>query len=526
MRSRHEILESLLRNTASNAVASGCSIALEILTFAVLVRLLAPADYGMYIMAAGLAGHFAIVELGVGRSIERFLPEFVVQGRRDDVPRAVAFAMACHGALGAFAALSIAAAAAAGAGGWLVGDAPERMTSLLFVAALFALPSWSLRALGSVLVALDAMPREALVVAAAAFLRALWLIAGAALGVDVVGLLVGSGVVELLAGLLRFAFARRVFGALLLRVDDRFLPVGRELFGYSLWVGVQRAALAISNGLDRLLVGALLGPASVPVYWLCMRIVRLAPGALGAIAKRAVLPIASELRASGGTSAYRALVLRGTRAYTAFIWALVAVLFLHAAPLLALLGGEDTTGYAWVVQTSLAVMALVIARGVLLQAGLAHTAVARDAAAIAVVLSVLHVGLLLAAGRVGGVAAAILAWSAAHALVAPFWAQRVAERIELPVRRYWLEVLRGGWPAVVVVLVLTPVAAGADAHPLQLGGSVLAASLVALAAAVFAGLDGDLRGQLFARMAALRPPRRASSVLRSDVGHGEGRERR
>ena len=107
MRSRHEILESLLRNTASNAVASGCSIALEILTFAVLVRLLAPADYGMYIMAAGLAGHFSIVELGVGRSIERFLPEFVVQGRRDDVPRAVAFAMACHGALGAFAALSV-----------------------------------------------------------------------------------------------------------------------------------------------------------------------------------------------------------------------------------------------------------------------------------------------------------------------------------------------------------------------------------------------------------------------------------
>ena len=125
-----------------------------------------------------------------------------------------------------------------------------------------------------------------------------------------------------------------------------------------------------------------------------MRLIRVVPGMIGAIGKRAIMPIAAELHGQGGDAGLEALVLRGTRVYSAFIGAVVALLVVYATPILEVLGGEVVVVWAWTAQLSLLVMLPVLTRGVLLQTSIIKTETARDSAIIGVLCCLIfYIGL-------------------------------------------------------------------------------------------------------------------------------------
>ena len=303
-------------------------------------------------------------------------------------------------------------------------------------------------------------------------------------------------------------------------LDARVRPVGRELFDYSLWVGIQRFVISVSNGFDRLVVSAFLGPAAVPVYWICMRVIRIVPGTIGTIGKRAVMPIAAELQSTGGDASVHDLVRRGTRVYVAAIFVVIALLVVYAEPVLAALGGATVAALAWACQASLLLQAPVISRGVLMQASIIKTETARDSAFVGVVLAVLHVVLLALAADAGALGAAILSWSVAHVLLAPWWIHRMAHHIGLPVGEFYGAALRGGWPGALLVLLHVPFIGQLASAPVAV--TIIAAgvsALVALGAAWFLGIDAASRRALLAR--ALRSGDAASA----DPGVGQTEHR-
>jgi O-antigen/teichoic acid export membrane protein len=500
-RSTAEAYSALARNTAAHGLASGVAVASEILVFAVLVRLLDAADYGMFIIAAGLAGQFAFLDLGFARALERFLPGFLADGRAGDVPRALTFVLGLHVLVGLLVAALVAGFVLLGGSALLAPDDAPAMARLLWLAALFALPIWTLRCLESALVGLDRMPAQALVHGTTSVGRGVYLAAGALAGLSVETLLIGALAADVIGGCVRLRIVARAVPGTLLVFDAGTRAIGRELFGYSAWLGLQRFVITVSNGFDRMVVSALLGPAVVPVYWICMRVIRIVPGMIGSIGKRAVMPIAAELDGAGREASVPDLVRRGTRVYSAFMAAIVAVLVVHAGPALTLLGGEAVAVWAWACQASLLLMMPVVTRGVLMQASLVRTETARDSALIGMLFAGLHVAILTAGASAGLLGAAILSWSVAHALLAPWWIHRLALHIGLRARSFYGAALRGAWPGALIVLLCAPFIGHLDDASVVV--TIIAVGVTttgAFGAAWFLGLDAPTRRTLLARI--------------------------
>lgn len=474
---------------------------MEVAVFAVLVRALDAAAYGMFIVAAGIAGQFTFLDLGLARALERFLPAFRTDGRSADVPRALTFVLGLHLSVGALVALGLLVFSAFGGGHLLAADDGETMADLLLIAAAFSLPLWTLRCLESALVGMGRMPASSVVLGTSSLIRGGLLLGGASSGFSIDVLLVCALGVEVAAGAVRLILLRQVLPGPLLVIDRDTVSVGRKMFGYSVWVGVQQFVIVVSNGLDRVLMSALFGPAFVPVYWIVMRLIRVVPGMIGAIGKRAIMPIAAELHGQGGDAGLEALVLRGTRVYSAFIGAVVALLVVYATPILEVLGGEVVVVWAWTAQLSLLVMLPVLTRGVLLQTSIIKTETARDSAIIGVLCALLHVTFLVLAAHFDSLGAAILSWSVAHALLSPWWVYRMAVNIGLRAARFYRAAVAGAWPAVLIVLLHVPLIDRlAVASPPQTIIMGVMSAAVTTAVVGWLGLDGDARRALLARM--------------------------
>ena len=506
-RSRAQIYSALARNTSLNAVGSAIVLVAELAQFVLLIRLLESAAYGMLIVALALVGQFAFLDLGLGRGLERFLPEFRSQGRDADVPRALAFSLLFHLVMGALVGAAILGFAVLGGGTVLAPDDGAGMRSLLIVAGCTAPVLWSLRTGAAALVGLDRLGWESLVQALLATTRCALLAFGARQEWALSTLLAGALALEAGAGILRLVLVARLWQGPLLAIDSGLRAIASELFGYSAWIGLHRLVITASNGFDRLIVSALLGPAAVPVYWIAMRLVRVLPGLIGSIAKRAVMPIASELHAGGGDTALHALVLRGTRGYTAFMLAIVVCLVVYAEPILRLLGGDKVAAMAWAAQVSLLMQAFVIARGILNQAAVIKTETARDSAFVGMSVAAVHLVLLAWAADRGELGLAIVSWSVAHLLFAPWWISRMARHVSLPVARFYGAALRGAGPLLALLALHAPLLPLLSTLSIALQGLALGASLLAaVAVAWWGGLDRPSRHALLVRLRWSRHP--------------------
>ena len=114
----------------------------------------------------------------------------------------------------------------------------------------------------------------------------------------------------------------------------------RALVGYGLQIGVLRSAGVLHRTMDRLIVGALLGPAAVAIVEIATQ-VQNGVAALLSATTQAVTAGASWLRARSALERLRELLLRGTKYSTLVVLPVTALVAALASPIIGLWVGAE-----------------------------------------------------------------------------------------------------------------------------------------------------------------------------------------
>ena len=172
---------------------------------------------------------------------------------------------------------------------------------------------------------------------------------------------------------------------------------------------------------------------------------------------------------------------------------------------------------AWAAQVSLLMQAFVIARGILNQAAVIKTETARDSAFVGMGVAAVHLVLLAWAADRGELGLAIVSWSVAHLLFAPWWISRMARHVSLPVARFYGAALRQAVPLLVLLALHAPLLPLLSTLSIALQGLALGASLLAaVAVAWWGGLDRPSRHALLVRLRGSRHPSGGLDLARID----------
>jgi O-antigen/teichoic acid export membrane protein len=118
-------------------------------------------------------------------------------------------------------------------------------------------------------------------------------------------------------------------------------PIFLELGGFAFWSWVQSIGTILYGQVDRLVIGAMLGPIFLSYYLVCVQLTVLTHGLLSRTVSF-IFPMAAAMQESGATAQFRKLYSHGMAFSTALGFALNLPLFLFPQPILAAWLGVDT----------------------------------------------------------------------------------------------------------------------------------------------------------------------------------------
>lgn len=345
----------VLINTASTGAANAWAMVVTLVALPVLLGGLGPAAFGTWVLLSTFSavnGWLSLADLGVATATTRAVAESASHEDRRAIATRVGSSLALFLALGLVCALAMATVGRVVLPALF--DTPARLVDdLEFAIVAFAVqlvPDLLLGAANSALEGLqrvdlsraaDALRRTA--VAAATCLAALG-------GGGLRGVALASLVVSALASIVALVL-------LWVHLPDRRLRFdrgeARSLLAYGKTVAVLRPFGVIQRTMDRLIVGAILGPAPVAFVEIATQIQNGADAVLSA-SSYAVIPSASWLRARDDVHTLRELLLTGTK------YSLLVTLPFVTAP--AILAGPLVrlwVGPAYAAAAGLAVVGLI-----------------------------------------------------------------------------------------------------------------------------------------------------------------------
>lgn len=318
----------LARNSALNLLGWGLPVVLAVLTLPALIHGFGEARFGVLSLAWTVVGYFALFDLGLGRALTHAAAERIGSGREAELPSLVRTAVAVMLPVGVAAGL-----AGMAASGWLV-------RGVLRVPAALqgeAVAAFRLLALGIPFLVLTAGLRGVLEarqwfgaltalrapLALLTFLAPLAVLPFTTSLVPAVALLVaGRGALCVAHALV---VRRAVPGVLRSgRVDG---AMARGMMGYGGWVTATNLVSPLMNTLDRFVVGAVVGVATVAHYATAQEVATKLW-----LVTAAVLPVFFPALAA----TWRAEPGRAALLYERVVRALVALVFPAALLLVAL----------------------------------------------------------------------------------------------------------------------------------------------------------------------------------------------
>ena len=403
----------MLLNTAWTGVANFWAMVLALVTLPLLLHGLGRVAFGTWALLqtfSAITGWLSLVDLGVGTASTRAIAE---QASLDD-DRAVAGTIAST--LACFASLGLVCAGILALAGPSVLPALFKTPSGLRDDLTFAVVVFAAQIVADLLTegvesCLEGLQRVDLSRAVDAFRRtavagaiSVVAVAGGGLrGVAVASLVAsGAGLVVGLAMLARRAPLR-----------SGFRPSGatiRSLLAYGKTVALLRPIGVIHRTMDRLIVGAVLGPSAVTLVEIATQLQNGADAVLSA-SSYSVVPTSSWLRARGDEGSLRELLGTGTRYSLLVTLPVVALTAVLAGPLIRLWVGTDypaAPGLAVVALLYIAMTApMQVGSNLLLGAGRAGSILRAAAAAVAVNL-VASLILVHAVGIVGAFVGTLL----------------------------------------------------------------------------------------------------------------------
>ena len=321
----------LVVNVISAGGSQGGILLASLVVTPVLVSGLGLTRYGLWALVGVLVNYFGLLDLGVGSSFIRFL---AYHHARDDAEKFNSvvrigllfysgFAVVLLPAIYIFRGTIVSA----------LGVAPELRREVTFlivgVSVIFVLRSLFIvyRSAIAAVERLDVNNRIALMLALPNALGAILVVQ---LGLGLEGLVYnGLATAVLTIGAQIFA-AHRLIGMLALRPFRVDWSVGPELLSYGLRVQATRGAELINGHADKLILGFLVGAASVGLYDLGMKLSLLA-AALPTLLLPAVAPTSAVLEARGDGAQLEVLHDRATK-YVALALAPATAFVLVAAP--------------------------------------------------------------------------------------------------------------------------------------------------------------------------------------------------
>ena len=345
----------VLVNTASTGAANAWAMVVTLVTLPVLLDGLGADAFGTWVLLSTFSavnGWLSLADLGVATATTRAVAESASHGDRRAIAARVGSSLALFLLLGV-----VCAALMATVGRALLPalfDTPADLVPDLEVAIVaFALQIVPDLLTGAATSALEGLQRVDLSRAADALRRtavAIAICVAALAGTGLRGVAVASLAVSTLGALVALA-------VLWAHLPDRRLRVvrgeARALLSYGKTVAVLRPFGVIQRTMDRLIVGAVLGPAPVAFVEIATQIQNGADAVLSA-SSYAVIPSASWLRAREDRHTLRELLLTGTK------YSLLVTLPFVTAP--AILAGPLVrlwVGPAYAAAAGLAVVGLV-----------------------------------------------------------------------------------------------------------------------------------------------------------------------
>jgi O-antigen/teichoic acid export membrane protein len=330
----------IVRNTLSNSVGRVVTMATSFVMTPFILHSVGEAAFGTWVLANVLVSYGALLDLGMGSAIVKHVADARAREDIDDAHTLLATATRAYAGLAVVAVtaglvLSTVGSRLIGVGtGASTGRAVLVLVSVTFAINLAATPvTATLRGLQRYDVT------NALTVVSALTTAAL----------TVVVLRSGGGLVGMVAVTVPVALVSQAVAVVVLRRVDRTFAVrwsptsrsaARKLTRFGLTLTVSQVAVLLQKRTSEIVIGALVSVSAVAPYALARRLSDL-PHMISDQFIKVLLPVASELHATGSPEAMRRLYLASTRVTLALMFPLGLCTAFLSADLLELWVGAQ-----------------------------------------------------------------------------------------------------------------------------------------------------------------------------------------
>lgn len=470
----------VLRGTLSNSAGRAIGLGTWFLLTPFIVHQLGPNEYGLWVLAGSVVAFSALLELGIGAAVTKYVAEHLARDELRQAREIVATGLSIYAALG-FVTVTLGLATAMAFPHLFDLPPDERaeaswLVALMGLAAGVAIPS----ATGfAVLQGLQRYDVQNLIGTAGTLLSAM---------ATVVVLLAGGGLLAMVAvnvpvTMLTFAASmvaiRRLAPELGFSWRGARRSLVRQIISFSAALFVSRLAGHMKTKSDEIVIALFLPLSAVTPYALARRLTRVAVIAAGQFAK-VLLPVASQLQADEDQAQLRELYLTASRVTLAILLPIAAVLVILARPILVAWVGPMYADAA-VLVVILSIAALIDTSqwpaGYVLQGIARHRPLAAISMAGALANIALSVALIGPLGVTGvAIGTLIPATAEALGLVLPYALRAIGVNLSDFVRQAVLRALLPAIPTAILLLVLRE-----SMEPSSIGGLVTVVGIGLLA---------------------------------------------
>lgn len=336
---------NLIAGTVTRYLVLALNIAVGVILMPFTVRHLGQTQYGLWMLVASLTTYFQLLDLGYGNGLVRHLVDADRRGDMAEVNRIASTFVCVYSAIGVVAAVAVAATA-----GFVVprfphlGPAQVRVAQLLLVilGARVAI-GFPLTVFGAVTNARQGFVLNNLVAAATVAVSAVATYVVLESGRGLVTLVATTTTINLLGYAGYASIAYRIMPQLELRAASFSVSRWRDVTSFSVYLFVINVAGQISFNVDNIVVGAALGPASVAIYAIALRLAeyqrRLCDQFSGML-----FPVAIAFAADGNRAALRRTLVDGNRIAMVLVAGVSVCLIGFSGPLIGRWMGPPFAG--------------------------------------------------------------------------------------------------------------------------------------------------------------------------------------
>lgn len=499
-------LRALARNVSTRYLAYAVDAALGLVMLPFNLEHLGKPLYGLWILTASITTSFALLDLGYGGSLVRFIAQYRALGDRKGLNAILSTLFVVYMAIGA-ATFGVALLLAAYIDSIFRIDPAhvDAARQVLLIISVYVGTRFIFSVYGGIVVGFQRYHLNNLVSIIIAITVAAVNVAVLLAGFGLVALVAATTGARLLGLLLYRRNAHRIYPELRIRVTDFSRARLREVSGFSGYMLLLDLGQKLNYAADTLVIGAFMGPAAVALWAPAQRLSHLLTRLTNQV-NDALFPLVVDSDTANRTDRLQTTLIQGTRLSLAMAVPLAGGVALIAHPLIEAWVGPTFTTSATVLQFLAALVVLRVGAStasIILQGAGEHARLTAYVGVTGVANLALSMALVKPYGLVG-VAIGSIVPVAAMAATATF--PSACHRVGLPLSRAVREaVWPAVWPAIAVVgwLQVAPVYGGISVPALVVRLAVAAALYLAIFFGVAIGRHE--RGRYLRKLRELLP---------------------